>query len=475
MVFSSLIFTFYFLPAILFLYYIVPQKCKNGVLLVASLLFYGYGEPRFVFLMLCSIALNYALALGITNFKQKNQMQQAKLCLILDALLNIGILFIFKYLDFTLGIVHHLLPGSTLSPIGIALPIGISFFTFQALSYVIDVYRGTVPVQKNILHVALYISFFPQLVAGPIVRYSTIEQQIIGRNHSLERFSEGTRRFMLGFGKKILLANNLSLAVTLVHSKDLLTISPLTLWIGAICYSLQIFFDFSGYSDMAIGLGKMFGFEFEENFNYPYISKSITEFWRRWHISLGQWFRDYVYFPLGGSRVSVPRHILNLFVVWALTGIWHGANWTFLVWGLFFFVLLVLEKYLIKPQERANALQILWQIISLLCINFGWVFFYSPTLKEGFTYCLGMLGHFGTPFAIDATAIRIFREYGFFIVAGVLFSTPIIPLLKDFACKRNTLDYFYTILEPIIYIALFLWSVSFLILGAHNPFIYFNF
>lgn len=476
MVFSSLIFTFYFLPVVLLLYYVAGKKYQNYILLAASLLFYAYGEPHFVLVMLASIIINYSLALWIARTKQGEHFALAKLLLVLDIILNLGILFVFKYLDFSISIIQHFLPAIQLSPVGISLPIGISFFTFQALSYVVDVYRGTVAVQTNPLYVALYISFFPQLVAGPIVRYSTIEHQMTHRVHSLEKFSEGARRFMLGFCKKILLANNLSLAVSSVQSMDPASANPLTLWIGAICYSLQIFFDFSGYSDMAIGLGRMFGFEFEENFNYPYISGSITEFWRRWHISLGQWFRDYVYFPLGGSRVSVPRHILNLLIVWTLTGIWHGANLTFVVWGLGYFVLLVLEKYIIKPWQRKNVLfQIAWHIITLLCINFGWVFFNASTITEGLRYCLGMLGHYHIIPAMDGTLIRLIREYGIYILSGILFSIPVVPALRKKTSRYTFCNYLDCIIGPMIYAILFLWAVSFLILGAHNPFIYFNF
>ena len=381
MVFSSLIFTFYFLPVVLLLYYLAKEKYRNYILLAASLCFYAYGEPKFVFIMAGSIALNYGLALLIDCYRN-----HAKGLMILDVVLNVGILFFYKYLNFGISITNSLF-GTAFHTLPVTLPIGISFFTFQALSYVIDVYRKTVAVQKNPLYVALYISFFPQLIAGPIVRYHDIEEQISNRRTDVVIFGEGVKRFLLGFCKKVILANNLAVVAEEVFAMPFTTVNPLLLWLGSICYSLQIFYDFSGYSDMAIGLGKMFGFTFAENFNYPYISRTVTEFWRRWHISLSQWFRDYVYIPLGGSRVSVIKNIRNMLVVWLLTGIWHGANFTFIFWGLGYFVLLVMEKYLLKPSERkSRILKIFWQIVTLLCVNWGWVMFNSPSLKSGLRF-----------------------------------------------------------------------------------------
>ena len=471
MVFSSLIFAFYFLPLVLALYYIAKDKYRNYILLVASLCFYAYGEPKFVFVMVGSIILNYLLALFID--KQRGKALSHAL-MILDVALNIGILFVYKYLDFAITITNRI-ARSNIQLRGIVLPIGISFFTFQALSYVIDVYKGTVKVQKNPLYVALYISFFPQLIAGPIVRYSTIEDQILNRKCDVETFADGARRFMIGFGKKVIIANNVSEVASASFGMDATATNPAFLWLGAICFSLQIFFDFSGYSDMAIGLGKMFGFRFLENFNYPYISKSVTEFWRRWHISLSSWFRDYVYIPLGGSRVPFTRHILNMLVVWLLTGIWHGANYTFIAWGLGYFILLVIEKYLIKPDDRKFVVfRILWQVITLICVNFGWVIFNSANLKSGIRYCLAMVGFYGTKFSIDDTVIYNLREYGAFIVLGILFSTPIAKVIGD-KLDKSKFGIAAAIVAPLGCGFIFLWAVSFLILGAHNPFIYFNF
>lgn len=471
MVFSSLVFTFYFLPLVVGAYYLAKEKYRNYLLLVASIFFYSYGEPRFVFVMLLSILLNYVLAIAIDYFRKK---KITCFILVLDIIVNIGIIIIFKYLDFMISVSNHFLRTS-FNLRGIALPIGISFFTFQALSYVIDVYRGKVEVQKNLLYLALYISFFPQLVAGPIVRYSTIAGQIVNRSINIEKFGEGIRRFVLGFSKKIILSNNLSLLVEDVFKMDVSTVNPFLLWIGSICFSLQIYYDFSGYSDMAIGLGKIFGFDFEENFNYPYISKSVTEFWHRWHMSLGQWFRDYVYIPLGGSKVSVPRHVLNMFIVWALTGIWHGANYTFIAWGIGYFILLVLEKYFIKPEKRkALFVRISWEVITLLMINFGWVIFNSADLLQGIKYCLGMVGWYQISFCIDVQVLRYIREYGVFILLGIIFATPIANRLRKILEDRKLRVIVDGVL-PCCYAIIFLWSVSYLILGAHNPFIYFNF
>lgn len=344
MLFSSSVFLFLFLPVVLLVYYLPLRRWRQGqnvFLLLASLGFYAWGEPWFVLVMLGSILANYGFGLWVDACKRAGRTCAPPLVTALAV--NLGILFVFKYLTFTLGILNRL--GAAFVIPGIELPIGISFFTFQALSYVLDVHRDRGEVQRSPLKVGLYISFFPQLIAGPIVKYETVAQQIDHRKEIWADFSAGCSRFIVGLGKKVLLSNQLAVVADRAFGQgDGLSAS--FAWLGALCYTLQIYYDFSGYSDMAIGLGKMFGFHFLENFNYPYISRSITEFWRRWHISLSTWFRDYVYFPLGGSRVnSKAKHIRNLFVVWLLTGVWHGANWTFLAWGLFYFVLLVLEKY----------------------------------------------------------------------------------------------------------------------------------
>jgi alginate O-acetyltransferase complex protein AlgI len=382
MVFSSSIFLFFFLPAVLFGYYVLFRKSRrwqNILLTFASLFFYAWGEPIFVIIMIGSICINWLLGLHISRRAENKKAQ--KIIVAVAVTVNIGILFIFKYLSFF----ANTFSGNDI--INIALPIGISFFSFQALSYVLDIQRGRGDARKNPLDVALYISFFPQLIAGPIVRYETIADQIQGRRETLSSFTDGIERFMIGFIKKVLIANNIALVADLAFNNG--TPTMLFSWVGAISYTLQIYYDFSGYSDMAIGLGKMFGFEFNENFDYPYISKSITEFWRRWHISLGTWFRDYVYFPLGGSRVETKtRLVFNLFIVWFLTGVWHGANWTFFVWGLMYFVLISLEKL----TGFYKKIGFFGHIYTMLFVVFGWVIFRADSLTSAYAYLTAMFG-----------------------------------------------------------------------------------
>lgn len=471
MVFSSITFTFIYLPIVLFLYFLSKEEYRNIILFIASIVFYAVGEPKAVILMLASIALNYmaGVALGIIKSDTRR-----KIILILDVAVNIGILYWFKYLGYTIKLLGFVL-GRQFEALDIALPIGISFFTFQAMSYVIDVYRGDVAAERNILNVGLYISFFPQLIAGPIVRYNSISQQIKNRVVTADKFSEGILRFVKGFAKKIILANNLSLlAEEAFGCTDIYKLPVLLAWAGSIAFSLQIYFDFSGYSDMAIGLGKMFGFEFEENFNYPYIANSITDFWRRWHISLSRWFRDYVYIPLGGSRKGIFRQIINLFVVWLLTGLWHGANITFVAWGLMYFVLLALEKTLIKPETKNAIVKLVYRMFVLLVINTGWILFKTESFHVACRYIKVMLGLYGND-AVNAYTLGLFREHGILFVFGILFSTPLMARIGE-QVKKNDIVYRYcSNLMPLMYMVMFLVSLSFLILGAHNPFIYFNF
>ncbi len=466
MLFSSTLFLFVFLPITLGLYYICNHKLKNIVLLIASLIFYAIGEPKFVLVMGISIICNYFFALAMERFDK-----QKKLFLAITVITNLGLLFVFKYLGFSVHIFNQVF-RQNVTIMKIALPIGISFFTFQAMSYVIDVYKGTAKAQHNLCNLALYIAMFPQLVAGPIVRYSTVAQQIETREVKPQVVGQGCKRFMCGLCKKILLSNNLAIMSEYYFLSDVSQMSVIGSWIGAIAFTLQIYFDFSGYSDMAIGLGKMLGFNFEENFNYPYIAKSITDFWRRWHISLSQWFRDYVYIPLGGGRVSIPRHILNLAVVWGLTGIWHGANYNFFFWGLMYFVILVIEKYLIKIEDKKKWIQALYRIPTLLYVNFAWVIFNSQSLGGGLRYCYAMLGGYKTPL-IDGGTIGLLRDNGFFMLVGILFAMPIVPWLSKKIMKRTGVIEKYVM--PFVYMLGVVWAVSFLILGAHNPFIYFNF
>ena len=467
MVFSSATFLFLFLPAVLILYYNPIFKSltfRNAVLIFSSIFFYAWGEPVFVALMLLSIMFNWFFGLGVAKYRE-TAVAKAKLCVALSVIINLGMMFVFKYLTFTLENINMLF-GTDVNTLNIALPIGISFFTFQAMSYVIDVYRGDGMVQKNPFNVALYISFFPQLIAGPIVRYQTIAEQINFRKESFDDFSNGVYRFMLGFVKKVLIANNVAAVADEIFGMDGISVS--TAWIGAIAYTLQIFFDFSGYSEMAIGLGKMFGFHFLENFNYPYISKSVSEFWRRWHISLGTWFRDYVYFPLGGSRVKKKsRLVFNLLVVWFLTGVWHGANWTFVVWGLMYFVILTLEKLLNFPQK----LKFFSHIYTMLFVIIGWVIFRAESLTQAVDYLKTMFFVSGAPL-FDNKAIFFLDNYKFYLIAGILASFPIMQKIKEKIKINPTV---YGCVSTVCLFVMFAISLTFTIKGSYNPFIYFNF
>lgn len=464
MVFSTTTFLFLFLPIVLIAYYnpfFKSLQFRNAVLIISSIFFYAWGEPVFVLLMLLSIFVNWLLGLLVEKGRGTGK---SKAAVAVSVVFNLGLLFIFKYLTFTLENINALF-GTNLNTLGIVLPIGISFFTFQAMSYVIDVYRGNGEVQKNPFNVALYISFFPQLIAGPIVRYQTIADQIKERHESFDGFTNGVYRFMIGFCKKVLIANNVALVADEVFGSTENSVA--TAWIGAIAYTLQILFDFSGYSEMAIGMGKMFGFTFLENFDYPYVSKSVSEFWRRWHISLGTWFRDYVYFPLGGSRVKKSRLVFNLFVVWLCTGIWHGANWTFVLWGLLYFVILTLEKL----TGFAGKLKGFGHIYTMFFVIMGWVIFRAESIGEAWTYIKTMFG-IGSAGLLDETALFYLSNYKFYLIAGILCCFPIVPLVKK---KINAEKPAVKIVSGLFLLAIFILSLTFIIKGSYNPFIYFNF
>ena len=468
MLFSSMIFLILFLPIILVGYYILFRKSRmvqNIWLLLGSLIFYAWGEPKFVLIMLASIFCNWIFGLAIDKHRVNNI---AKVVLIVMLAYNLGILFVFKYMNFTTGITNHLF-GIPAQVTDIALPIGISFFSFQAISYVLDVYLGKAKVQKNLLKHGLYISFFPQLIAGPIVRYETIADQIDNRKESWEEFTHGIYRFMVGFCKKVLLANNLALIADASFAKSPQDLSVAFAWLGAIAYTLQIYFDFSGYSDMAIGLGEMFGFHFLENFNYPYISDSVSEFWRRWHISLSTFFKEYVYIPLGGNRVKTKyRLIFNIFVVWLLTGIWYGANWTFIAWGLFYFVFLIMEKMI--GFEKKNIPGAVKHIYTLLIVNFGWVLFRADSISNAWNYVKCMLGMNGNNMLCGDFYLFLLQNLTFLICALIAG----IPWLKILPKRLVNSDIFYGIRITILFV-LFFFSISFIVKGAYNPFIYFNF
>ena len=477
MLFSSIEFLLFFLPVVLLVYFLFPSvKTKNYWLLFASLFFYSWGEPDFVLILLFSIAFNYAIALVIERCESNEVLK--KFALMLGITLNLGILIVFKYMKFIVITLHDMFPAAkeSLTVPDIALPIGISFFTFQALSYVIDVYHR-IPAQKNILNLGLYISFFPQLIAGPIVRYTTILEQINNRKVTIDLFSKGIIRFLEGFSKKIILANTFALMADMTFSSNPNN-SVCTAWLGAVCYTLQIYFDFSGYSDMAIGLGKMFGFRFLDNFNYPYISETVTEFWRRWHISLGTWFRDYVYFPLGGSKVKKKRIILNLFIVWLLTGIWHGANWTFIVWGILYGIIITIEKLADIPHKLTYCnmpIRSLYHVLTIIVVDSGWVLFRSDSLVNGLLYLKTMFCISNSTFA-DSIFWFNLREYSFFLITGVLCSTPVFRVKNIEMNLRNPkMKILVRSLYKVFQLGLFILSFSFLVMKAHNPFIYFNF
>jgi len=472
LLFSSMEFLFLFFPVVLCIYFFLPLRARNGWLLLTSLLFYSWGEPRFVLAMIASIVFNYFVALRIAEMPREGSGRYWML--LVAVLVNLALLFVFKYLNFTISILHKYLPQTkrTIEQTYIALPIGISFFTFQALSYVVDVYRG-LPPQENMLHLGLYISFFPQLIAGPIVRYTTIREQIQERTITRDDFAQGLLRFLRGFNKKVLLANVCAELADKAFGMSELSVGMA--WLGALAYAMQIFFDFSGYSDMAIGIGRMFGFHFLENFNYPYISKSVTEFWRRWHISLGTWFRDYVYFPLGGSRVkSKGRLVLNLFITWMATGIWHGASWNFIFWGLLYGVLIIFEKLtdLPKKLEKHRIAGAGYMAFALLMVLMGWVLFRTEGIDNAIFYMKAMFGLNGNGLS-DAQFRFCMREYAVILVCAIVLSTPLMKRLKEKAAVLPP-----WLLEGGVWMVQILGliiGVSFLAMDAHNPFIYFNF
>lgn len=473
MLFSSTIFLFVFLPTVLGLYYTLLRKhviLQNFLLLTASLVFYAWGEPQFVFTMLLSILMNYFFSKQISI----SYMHLKRLWMIIAMSFNIGVLCIFKYLNFIVDNVNHLF-GEVLFKTAISLPIGISFFTFQAMSYVIDVYRKKLKPQ-SLFNVALYISFFPQLIAGPIVRYEVIGNKLDGRGYNIQQITEGIEKFIVGLGKKVIISNQMAIvadtAFNAVSSGE--DVSVAFAWIGALAYTLQIYFDFDGYSQMAIGLGKMFGFDFPENFNYPYIAKSITEFWRRWHISLSTWFRDYLYIPLGGSRVdSTGKHIRNLLIVWLATGIWHGANWTFILWGFIYFLLLVFEKYTSIYRCIQKAPAFIQQIYTMFFVIIAWVLFRSETLTLAKDYLLNMLGKSNV--FLDRYVIQYIGEYKVFFVFAILYSLMLFKYIKERMEKRIVFRKIFCVLTPVAYVCVFGISATYLVTGGYNPFIYFNF
>ncbi len=465
MLFSSIPFLYYFLPCVLLLYLIAPKRLKNTVLLLSSLFFYAWGEPRYVLLMAVAIIVGYVCGLGVS--KSKN-IAFRRGWLIACLVVTLGFLAYFKYADFFIESFNSL-TGLGIPALRIALPIGISFYSFQIISYVIDVYRGDTPVQRNIVSFAAYVSMFPQLIAGPIVRYSDISREIDERRITLQGAAEGIRRFVLGLGKKIIIANVLGeLCDAFLASADR---SVAFAWLYALSFTLHIYFDFSAYSDMAIGLGRIMGFSFPENFNYPFISRSITEFWRRWHMSLGSWFRDYVYIPLGGNRCGKGRQMLNIFIVWMLTGLWHGAAWNFVIWGLFFGILLLVEKlWLLRPLEKLKGLR---HVYVMIMVTLSFVMFNASGVSEGFEHIGAMFGA-GEGF-ISAEFIYYLRSYGLTLIIAILGAIPLVKktvlALRSTAWGEKTIS----IIEPIALAAVLLVSTAYLVDGSFNPFLYFRF
>ena len=466
MVFSSLTFLFRFLPAVLLVYYLLPRRARNAVLFLFSLIFYAWGEPVYVVLMLWSTVLDYCCGLLTEKYRGTNKK---KLGLILSLIGNLGLLCFFKYTDFFLGTVNSLF-GTNLGKLGLPLPIGISFYTFQTMSYTIDVYRGEAKVQRNILSFGAYVALFPQLIAGPIVRYRDVAEQLEHRDYTADRFGDGVKRFVTGLGKKVLLANNIGLLWSAVSQTPAAQLSVLGAWVGIIAFAFQIYFDFSGYSDMAIGLGKLLGFEFRENFDYPYLSRSVTEFWRRWHMSLGSWFRDYVYIPLGGNRRGLAVQLRNIAVVWLLTGLWHGASWNFVLWGLYYGVLLVLEKlFLLRWLKKAPALG--W-VYTCFAVLLGWVLFAFDDLAAGLAFLRVLFG--GGAGFVTETALYQLRANLPLLVLCAVGSTPLLKSLYGKLRQRAGGGLIFTA-DALRVLTLFGLSVAYLISGSYNPFLYFRF
>ena len=465
MLFSSITFLYYFLPLIIIFYFLVPFRFKNFVLLLFSLIFYSWGEPKYIILMILSIFCGYIEGLLVQKSVEKKYSRWVLAC---SCCIHLGLLGYFKYFDFLIENINAL--GGHLSPLRIALPIGISFYTFQIISYLIDVYRRDCNAQHNLISFGAYVSMFPQLIAGPIVRYKDIESQLLFRTHSISKASLGIRRFVIGLSKKVLLANSFGkLCSIFLETQDP---SVLYYWLYAVSFGLQIYFDFSGYSDMAIGLGKLFGFEFPENFNYPYMSKSVTEFWRRWHMTLGNWFRDYVYIPMGGNRVPKKRWFFNIAVVWFLTGLWHGAAWNFILWGLLFAVILVLEKQWIGKLLEKHSIISHFYVIGVLIISF--VIFNATDLQNIRDTLLVLFTGNGLPF-VSHEFLYYFKSYGVLLFVGILGATPFCKEICSNLESKEKWNHAFTILEPLVLLILACIVTAYLINDSYNPFLYFRF
>ncbi|MCI7619430.1 MAG: MBOAT family O-acyltransferase [Anaerovoracaceae bacterium] len=473
MVFSSSVFLMAFLPLTLLAYFLVPArmvKARNAVLLASSLVFYGWGEPKYIVVMLFSIVFNYVSGRIIGKYTGMNNKHRARPMLVLCVFGNLALLGIFKYTDFVLDTINRLTAAGLTLP-GIALPIGISFYTFQTMSYIIDVYRGKVEPQKDLITFGAYVALFPQLIAGPIVRYSDVAVMLAGRRTNLEQAAEGVRRFIIGFGKKVLLANQIYVVWMELSSMENLSVAAA--WLGAVAFTFQIYFDFSGYSDMAIGLGKIFGFDYLENFNYPYISRSITEFWRRWHMSLSSWFKEYVYIPLGGNRKGIARQLVNISIVWILTGLWHGASWNFVMWGVYYGIILIVEKLgLLKVLQKCPS--VIGHLYSLVLIVIGWVIFAIDDMGAVISYISMMFGSSGC--FIDDAFLYFIQSRVWLVIACIIGSTPLPKLVCNaVAQKLADRELLLSVLETALMMGILVLAIAFLVSGSYNPFLYFRF
>jgi len=475
MVFSSILFLFRFLPIMLVLYFVSPKKLRNLILFIGSLIFYAWGEPVYVVLMLFSTVVDYTHGMLVEKFKNQNKDTKAKLVVASSMIINLALLCVFKYADFVVININNIF-DLNIKLLNLPLPIGISFYTFQTMSYTVDVYRGQAKAQKNIITFGSYVSLFPQLIAGPIVQYKTVAKQLNERHESFDRFSYGIERFVTGLGKKVLFANNIGMLFDMISAMSVTELPVLTAWLGALAFTFQIYFDFSGYSDMAIGLGHMFGFKFLENFEHPYESRSITEFWRRWHISLGTWFREYVYIPLGGNRSGKFKQIRNIIIVWALTGIWHGASWNFLVWGLYFCVFLILEKlFLLKWLERMP--KCVGHIYTMFLVIISWVIFAFDNMQMGLNYIRAMFGGYGAGF-YDEKSLYLLLTNIVIIVILIIASTSIPKKLANAFISKleaGNKQVLLTVVKNVFLVAVFLLAMAYLVNSTYNPFLYFRF
>lgn len=462
-----------FFPIAIAVYFVVPKKLRNAVLFIASLIFYAWGEPIYIVIMLFSTVVDYTHGLLVSRFKKSGDIKKAKLVVASSMIINLSLLCFFKYSDFFISNINTLFDAG-IPLLKMALPIGISFYTFQTMSYTIDVYRGQAEAQRNIISFGAYVALFPQLIAGPIVQYKTIATQLNHRIESVDMFSDGVSRFMMGLGKKVLLANNIGFLWNQISNMDLQTLPTVTAWIGIVAFSFQIYFDFSAYSDMAIGLGKMFGFTFLENFNYPYMSKSITEFWRRWHISLGTWFREYVYIPLGGNKKGFGKQIRNILIVWLLTGIWHGASWNFIAWGVYFGIILIIEKlFLLRYLEKSPIF--IQRIYTLIVVLFSWVIFALDDFSLVLQYFKAMFGLNQGAF-IDAQTGYLLYTNLILLIILILASTGYPKKLAEkLFLKLQSKPLAIQIVKNVVFIGVFILSVAYLVDASYNPFLYFRF